>query len=151
MKTKVKLSAECLIAFIAAVAAGCSGGGSTVKGKVTLDGNPIGARAKVEFEPVDPKAGLNGCVVFTKDDGTFEYSPPKAAFSLKPGKYKVFISRMVDKDGNVPTDDDPGQLEMAGKLKNQVSMKYYNRQQPQFTVDITGGTNDLPPFELKSK
>jgi hypothetical protein len=30
-------------------------------------------------------------------------------------------------------------------------MKYYNRQQPQFTVDITGGTNDLPPFELKSK
>jgi hypothetical protein len=140
-----------LFAPVLAVLAGCSGSGGTVKGSVKLDGNPIGPRAKVEFEPVDPKAKLGGAVAWTKDDGSFEYAPPKGAFALKPGKYKVFISRMVDKDGNVPTEEEPGMLEMAGKLKNQVAAKYSNREKAEITVDIADGTNNLPPFEVKSK
>lgn len=133
------------------VASGCSGSGASVKGSVKLDGSPIGAKTKVEFEPVDPKAKLGGAVAWTKDDGTFEHSPANRAFALKPGKYKVLVSRMVDKDGKVPAEDDPGQLEAAGRLRNQVAARFSAAEKPEITIELKDGDNALPPFEVKSK
>lgn len=141
-----------LVGSIFLILAGCSDSGSRVKGQVKLDGAPIGAKAKVEFEPADPKSKLPGAVAWTKDDGTFEHAPPKGVFALKPGKYNVFISRMVGEDGNVPAEDDPRMMEGSGaSLKNQVAARFSDRSKPQITVDIQDGVNELQPFEVRSK
>jgi hypothetical protein len=70
----------------------------------------------------------------------------------KPGKYKVRISKIVDRKGNLP--DDPAQLEAAAdagvKTKNVVPARYSGDDSP-LDVEIKAGENNLPPFELKSR
>lgn len=128
---------------------GCSGPKTVVRGSVTFDGKPVGG-AGVVFAPVDPKASLNGATVRTKDDGTFEFAPSQTEFALKPGKYAVFITRMLTSDGKVPSEE--ALVNMGTKkLHNQFPARYSDRNSPVFTVDIKDGTNELPPFEVKSK
>jgi hypothetical protein len=132
--------------------AGCGGGGGTkITGSVTLDGQPL-PDARLEFHP---KNNLNLAVadVRTDQQGQFEIAPrPKGGKTgLAPGQYVVLVRKLVDKDGNVPNQEDYGQLEAAGQLVNKLPAKYSDSAFPQITVDVSADTKTLPPIELKSK
>jgi hypothetical protein len=132
------------------LACGCSGAGSKVTGAVTLDGQPL-SRAQVMFVAVGDRFGT-GERILTGPDGKFEIKARRGAKeALAPGKYKVLITRLVDPKGKVPNEEDYGQLEAAGQLKNDLPEKYGDKDFPQFTVEIKAGDNDLPPFDVKKK
>ena len=137
-----------LALFLAAAVIGCSGGGShpRIKGQVLLDGKSV-PQARVEFK--GPKSGN---IVMTDDDGKFELDGSSAFKSLKPDKYMVLITKIVDKSGKTPEPEDYEQLIASGLGKNALPAKYGDPDFAQFTgIEIKEGVNELPPFELKSK
>jgi hypothetical protein len=82
------------LAVLALLVGGCSGGGSNqvkwVRGRVLLDGQPLGG-ATVQFRP--QKEGdlqLSPFSAKTDPDGTFEIKPGPRLKSV-PGRYAVFI------------------------------------------------------------
>jgi len=135
---------------------GCSKGGDSnvpkITGSVSLDGQPL-ADARLSFVPevADGKREPGGTT--TDASGKFEIKPdPRSGQTLKPGRYKVFISKVVKKDGTVAAPEEMGQLEAQGGVKNLVPPKYNNPDfPPQLKAEIKPGDNALPPFELKSK
>lgn len=143
-------AAAVLMGLVGLTLAGCSGGAGKISGTVNLDGQPL-ADARVEFHP---KQALQQSLADVRTDaqGHFEVQPrPKSRESLPPGQYVVLIRKLVDDKGNVPGDEDYGQLEAAGKLRNKVPQRYNDRDFPQITVEVKPDTKEFPPFELKSK
>jgi hypothetical protein len=141
----------CLAAgLLGFVLTGCGdGGGPTVRGTVNLDGRPL-ADAQVHFLSEGSKTEEAVCK--TAADGSFQVQPrSRGGMTVPPGKYLVLITKLVDKKGAVPSDEDFGQLEAAGQLRNAIPRRYNDRDFPQLTAEIKPGTNALPPFELKSK
>lgn len=130
---------------------GCSGGGNSVKGIVKLDGQPLG-KARLSFEPADPKDKLNAAVVTTSDSGEFQIEPhPSTGETLKAGKYVVNVSRKLDKDGNAPPVDQISMLEAAGLLKETVPAKYSAADgKSELKTEIKPGKNELK-FDLEGK
>jgi len=138
-----------LVALLGFVLAGCSGG-KKITGTVTLNGQPL-ADARVEFHPKD---NLNLSVADVKTDaqGNYEIPPrPKGGEGLRPGQYVVLVRKLVDKSGAVPSPEDYGQLEAAGKLKNAVPPQYSDTAFPKITMDVSADTKTLPPIELKGR
>jgi hypothetical protein len=82
---------------------GCGGDGLTrvpVKGQVTAKGDPVG-NATVLFLPVDATKGEGG-IGSTDQGGNFSLTGSRRGDSgVVPGKYKVRVSRFVDRDGTV--------------------------------------------------
>jgi hypothetical protein len=137
------------LGWLCLVMAGCSAGAGKITGSVQLDGQPL-ADARVEFHPKED-INLSAADVRTNQEGRFEVLPrPRSSESLPPGAYVVLIRKLVDKQGNVPDDENYGQLEAAGQLLNKVPPRYSDRDFPQVTVEIKSDTKELPPFELKS-
>jgi hypothetical protein len=143
------------VVLLGGLLCGCGGGGPVIKGTVTLDGAPL-ADAQVRFlkEEAGKPAETASCT--TGPDGSFQVKPrSRGGMTLQPGKYNVFIAKMVDKKGNVPPADDPardpGQMEAAGLLHDALRNRYNDPAFPQFKAEIKPGTNNLPPFELKGK
>jgi hypothetical protein len=138
------------LAPLGLLAGGCSGPpGARVRGQVLLDGQPL-AGAVVRFWPKDDlelgvyrgKAG---------PDGTFELEG-RDGNRVKPGRYIVLITRDVKKDGTVPTTgDDWMALAAPGALRNTLPAPYSDRSNPPFTVAVTTGDNQIPPFPLKTR
>jgi hypothetical protein len=74
-----------------------------VEGKVTAKGVPV-AHATVSFLPADGTAGEGG-IGTTDADGRFTLTGSRQGDSgVVPGKYKVVISRYIDRDGTVLKD-----------------------------------------------
>lgn len=142
-----------LIGLLGLTVAGCSGGsGAKITGSVTLDGQPL-SDARVEFHPRD-NLNLSVAVAQTNQEGKFEIlARPKSKEILPPGEYVVFVRKLVDKSGNVPSAEDYGQKEAAGELVNKVPAKYSDRNFPQnlIKVEVKSDTKVLSPFELTSK
>ncbi|HEY7311763.1 MAG TPA: hypothetical protein VH643_20540 [Gemmataceae bacterium] len=137
-----------VISLLSVSMTGCSGGGGKLTGSVNLNGKPL-ADARVEFHPKD-NLNLSAADVRTDQQGHFEILPrPKGGKSLPPGQYVVLVRKLVDKQGNVPDDENYGQLEAAGQLINQVPPRYGDRDFPQINVEINSDTKEIPPFELK--
>src|SRR5262245_66185683 len=95
----------CHLAAAAAILAslGCGGDGLKrvpVQGKVTAKGVPVG-NATVLFMPIADTKGEGG--IGTADaDGNFTLTGSRRGDSgVVPGKYRVRISRFVDRDGTV--------------------------------------------------
>jgi hypothetical protein len=143
--------AALVVGSLALLSCGCSGGGSKITGSVTLESQPLSG-ATVVFLPVGDKYSP-GERTKTGADGKFTIIPRKGATeALAPGKYVVLITRMVDKNGKVPSDEQYGMMEMSGELHNQLPDKYNDKNNPQaITVDIQAGDNDLKPFDVKKK
>jgi len=140
-----------LLSLVGFLAGGCSGGGgTTITGKVTLDNQPLD-NAKLEFVGEGPSLGT--VQAKTGADGKFELQPVgKEKVGLKPGKYKVLVSKLVDKKtGKVPNEEDYGQLEAANMLKDVLKGKYSDRDFPKITIEVKEGEKELAPIELKSK
>ncbi len=128
---------------------GCSGdsGGARVTGTVFLDGKVLPS-AGVQFWPKE-ELELGVYSGKTNAEGRFELSS-RAAKSVKPGAYKVLITREVKKDGQVPgPGDDWNILKQPGALHNTLPPRYSDRFEPALTVEVHPGTNDFP-FQLTS-
>lgn len=136
--------------------AGCASRGPEVKGTVTLDGQPL-SKARVEFVPIGAGPGgqaRGGAVAICDENGVFTVIPQAEGRTLEPGSYAVSVSRKVDAQGNVPKDEDYGQLDAAGQLVESVPPKYgatviASGAPPELKVDIKEGSNDLK-LDLKS-
>jgi hypothetical protein len=139
-------------AFVCLALTGCSGGGgAAVTGSVTLDGQPV-SDAEVSFEAFDRTQTLGADVVRTDSSGKFEVKPHPKKKGLTPGKYAVYVSKWVNKQGTSPKPEDMEMEKAAGVLRNVLPFKYSNREAgPEVTVEIKAGKNELPPFALSSK
>jgi len=135
--------------FCCLAVVGCGGSSSpTLTGTVTLEGSPV-PDAEVVFEPTDKEKGKGGDTVRTDASGKFMVESSSKKAGLKPGKYNVWVSKWVRKDGSSPP---PEELEMekaSGVMKNALPPKYSNRESgtAPFTVEIKTGKNE--PLELK--
>jgi hypothetical protein len=137
-----------LCCFIAGCLAliGCGGGatGPRVKGQVLLDSQPV-ADARVEFQ------GKGGQSTVTDKDGKFEFDGTSAYLTVKPGTYKVTVTKYVDLKGNKLEPEDYEMQKAAGLVKHGLPAKYADVGTTDLTAEIKEGKNELKPFELKSK
>ncbi len=120
---------------------GCSegrkGDKAEVSGMVTLDGTPV-VDAQIRFMPKDNQAlGTAFCRTDTK--GEFIIKPDANDNNwLKPGKYKVLISKIA-----------PIQVKAMGAPEVNLLPPLYSLQnKTPLIADLKNGENKLPPFEL---
>ena len=135
------------------VFAGCGPAeGPEVKGKVTLDGQPL-ADAQVVFEPMGKDdVELGGGMAKTGPNGEFEFIPDETTGqTLAPGQYAVVISKKIDKQGNTPNEEDFGQLEAAGMLRQVLPARYSQRSETTLAAEIKAEEPNQLTFDLKSK
>jgi len=130
---------------------GCSGGGggNRVKGKITLDGQPL-AGADIILESRD-KDNSGRFIGRTNDVGDYEVPPQPLPSAMKPGGYRVSINKYVDPKGKIVDPDEIGQLQARGLAKNLVPPEYSDPELSKLTVTVKEGVTMAPPFELKSK
>jgi len=130
---------------------GCGGGKGKVAGSVTLNGQPL-PDARLEFRDKSNPA-LTLADIRADAQGKFELlSDPKARGPrLPPGTYIVLVSKLVDKDGKSPSEEDYGMKLAANELHNSLPDKYNDLNNPQFTVEVKEDTKTLPPFDVKGQ
>jgi hypothetical protein len=91
------------IFLFALVCLGCSGDGLTrvsVKGKVLAAGEPV-SNATVLFMPADETKG-EGAIGTTDKEGNFTLVGSRQGDKgIVPGKYRVRVSRFMDRDGTI--------------------------------------------------
>lgn len=125
---------------------GCSkGSGAAVAGKVTLDSKPL-ENAMISFEPFDKAndAGIGGDVVITDAKGEFKIDPSAKKRGLRPGKFAVWITKWVDREGKSPPAEELEMQKSAGVLKNLVPGKYSNHEEtPLIFAEIKPGKNEF--------
>jgi hypothetical protein len=129
------------------VVGGCSDGKIgryPIHGSVNVDGKPAGG-VMVIFCPQGGSDELQKMRPFglTGPDGKFELTSVNKADGAPAGQYKVLMqwpaqSTAPSRDGPVTMGPD--------RLKG----RYMNLEKTEFKVEVKSGTNDLPPFELKS-
>lgn len=91
-----------LMAAVLVAAAGCGDGlrRVPVEGKLTAGGAPL-AGASVQFLPDEGTPGEGG-LGLTEADGSFRLvGSREGADGVVPGKYRVRVSRMMNKDGTI--------------------------------------------------
>jgi hypothetical protein len=120
---------------------GCGTGRHVVKGRVTLDGQPV-AEAAVMFVPAKGAPGQ----AQTDDDGNYILTCANEP-GIPAGNYKVCISKFVVQSNKTPAADDlsPGKL---GNVKHVVPERYGMPEKSGLTATVPGGTYD---FALSSK
>jgi hypothetical protein len=134
---------------------GCGSQGPEIKGTVKLDGAPLEG-VRVSFQPLDPKAETTGAIAETDASGVFKIMPQADGVTLKPGKYGVTFSRMVDAQGKLPPARDRLMLEMSRQLTETIPSKYATQSAPRGNAppveirEIKNEPTDLT-FDLKSK
>lgn len=146
MKPLALRAAALGIAIVSIAFFGCSGGDAAkVTGTVTMEGQAL-ADAEVSFEPWDiAKKGQGGDRTRTDAQGKFVFTGDRKKFGIKPGKYKVYISKWVDKKtGEVPTPEDYEMKRAGNLLKNVVDQKYSNSEiDPVLSADVKGSGDDF--------
>ena len=129
-----------LAVAVALLLPSCSGGLSTVRGKVLYDGKPI-KNAVVTFHP---KSGDNTAMRptgNTDENGVFTLGTQNAT-GAPAGEYRVTI-RWLDEDPNAPR-----KLEGIAERPDRLKGRYADPEQSKFIVTIKSGTNELEPFKL---
>ncbi len=115
-----------------------------INGSVNVDGKPA-AGVMVIFCPVGGSPELQKMRPFgiTDADGKFQLTLIEKADGAPAGQYKVLMQWTLKSD--VPAQG--GGVQMG---PDRLQGRYMNLEKSQFTVDVKAGTNDLPPFELKT-
>ncbi len=114
-----------------------------IKGKVTLDGQPLPG-ATVLFMTVNPPAAFPGT---TKDDGTFALQGVAGRDAKCEGECKVTISRMVKPDGSPLA---PGETPANTGAIEQIPPQYSQFDQTVLTKTVGPQGGDFE-FNLTSK
>lgn len=140
------------------VLAGCSGaGGPTlpgtvpVKGVVIVDGKPL-ANATVSLIPVGGTQGI-GSAAYTDKDGKFEMKTSSGStqgVGAPPGKYKVMLSKMLNKDGtDFPPDSKEGPANVGAT--ESLPMNLSDPVRTTLMVEIPETGNENLKIEASSK
>jgi hypothetical protein len=138
------------LAMAAALAvAGCGGDGKIarypVHGTVTIDGKPT-AGVMLIFCPTDgsPEVQKLRPSGFTEADGTFQLISITPNDGAPAAHYKVLIQWPSGSST-------PNAAGRVGGGEDRLRGRYMNLEKSPFTVEIKPGTNNLPPFEVKTK
>ncbi|OWK46776.1 carboxypeptidase-like regulatory domain-containing protein [Fimbriiglobus ruber] len=140
----IRFIRSALVALLLAMsAAGCSSrsGKVPVSGTVTVDGAPA-SLAVITFWP-DENASSNqaGDRITADPSGKFTLGSDEADTGLFPGKYKVTVSRMVDKNGK-PTGGAPpkkSEAQYEAKASESVDEKFLSKETTPFSVTVAKG------------
>jgi len=127
------------LGFLGLFFSGCSSQGPEIKGTVKLDDKPLDG-VILTFQPLDQRANLGSAVATTDATGAFKIIPQADGTTLKPGKYGVTFSRMVDSQGKLPPERDRMMLQMSRQLTETIPPKYASRFAPR---------GDAPPAEVR--
>jgi len=129
--------------------AGCAGGDgkparAPVHGSVNVDGKPA-AGVMVIFCPTDgpPEIQKLRPTGFTDAEGKFQLISVNPNDGAPPAHYKVLVQW--------PSGPKNAMGGLAGSGPDQLQGRYMNLEKSPFTVEVKPGSNDLPPFEIKSK
>jgi len=127
--------------------AGCGEKGipcNPVHGSVLVDGKPADG-AMVIFCPVGGSEQVQKTrpFGFTGSDGKFELLTVKKDDGAPAGDYKVLVQWPAKSASN-----DPNSRSMGG---DRLHGRYMNLEKSQLTATVKQGSNDIPPFELKSQ
>jgi hypothetical protein len=127
-----------LLAVVVLTASGCGSGQATVNGSVTLDGAPL-EKGDINFIPADGQGGTAGGAI---KDGKYSVSkvPPGSKIVQITASKKVGEHKAYPDDPNSPMLDD---------VKDIIPAEYNTKST--LKADLTAGSNELKPFELKSK
>jgi hypothetical protein len=131
------------VAALSAVT-GCSLGKSLVRGRVTLDDQPVaGAEVVFHAEGAGPRNVYGGR---TDTDGRYELMYAEGTGGIAPGTYRVVITRQVDKGGAAPPDQDRTMRELGGLTRNTLPARYATPGQTPLRVEVKPGKNtcDFP-------
>ena len=120
-------------------------GRNVVNGKVNVDGKPA-PTMMVIFCPVGGTPDFQKArpMGVTKEDGTFVLNTFGGGDGAPAGQYKVLMNwpsqvKGLSRDGTAQFGTD------------RLQGRYNDLEKSPFTVEVKSGTNDLPPFELKSR
>jgi len=114
-----------------------------VHGAVNVDSKPA-VGVVVFFAPVSPSEELKNIrpMGITGTDGKFELTTKQKGDGAPGGQYKVV---MMWPASGAPGQD--GSIQMGpDRFKN----RYMDLEKSEFRAEVKSGSNDLPPFELKS-
>ena len=128
------------------VIAGCGDKGIAcypVHGSVLVDSKPADG-AMVIFCPVGGSEQVQKSrpFGFTESDGKFELLTVKKGDGAPAGDFKVLIQWPAKSSSNDPNSRSTGGDRLQGR--------YMNLEKSQIKVTVKEGSNDIPPFELKS-
>ncbi|MDY3561384.1 hypothetical protein R5W23_002661 [Gemmata sp. JC673] len=136
-KFRYTIRAAGLFLFLAALA-GCGGGGASVEGTVTFNGEPV-EEGGINFVPADGKGTKMGAEI---KNGKYAVPSDRGA---QPGNYKVEVY-WNKKTGRTLTDTaDTGAKTSETK---QVIPEQFNTKTT-LTADLKGGSNAAVNFDLK--
>jgi hypothetical protein len=128
-------------------ASGCSKSTVKVEGKVTLDGKPLD-RAAVAFVPEDgngvPANGLTG------SDGVFRLTTFTTGDGVRPGNYKVTITKVAVDDsvaGGTVTPSDSNAMKDA--YKKFLDKPQHKDTKPKSSVPAVYGDAGKTPLKAK--
>ena len=126
-----------LVAVALLAATGCGGRPVGIKGKITLDGQPL-AGATVEFVP---EGDGRTAVGITDKEGKFSLSTYKPGDGALRGDYKVVIKKTPERALPKP---DPNDKEAAKKLMLKLMTMNQNYRQPAANKDAVPGAYGEP-------
>ncbi len=135
-----------LVGILATAGCGDKGLGiCLVNGSVNVDGRAA-AGVMVIFCPVGGSPEVQKLRPFgiTEIDGKFQLTSDQKGDGAPAGQYKVLMQWPAQSAG--PSRD--GGVQMG---PDRLQGRYMNLEKCQFTVEVKTGTNDVPPFELKSR
>jgi hypothetical protein len=130
--------------------AGCggSGGGTRVQGKVLLNDKPLaGAEVLLEGKEKGAEGGYGGK---TNEQGEFDITSTGSK-PIKPGTYRVLISKYVDKQGRTPDPEEFEQMRARGELVNLLPHEYSDPASSDLFAEVKEGVNVLKPFSLRGR
>jgi hypothetical protein len=148
---KIGCSSGRLAAALAALLllSGCGGSPTEIKGKVTLDGQPLEG---ADLQIMQASSNVAQFPAVSGADGSFKIAIlPDAKF--EPGTYKVTATKWVGKSG-AKLEATPGidvtQLQAMGQAENKLPAIYATPQQTPIKVELSKDTK-LIDVALKSK
>jgi hypothetical protein len=133
----------CCVAMLVAIATvlGCGGGGASIQGNVTFDGQPV-EKGSIVFEPAD---GLGQVAGGTIENGKYHLDSKS---QLTPGPMIVRITAARSTGKKVPAGPPAPDGTMVDEIKQYIP-KVYN-EQSQLTAQIESSSK-TQNFELQSQ
>ncbi|MGI9430092.1 MAG: hypothetical protein ACR2NM_15640 [Bythopirellula sp.] len=118
---------------------GCGGGGCTVSGEVTLDGQPL-SNGRIALRPAAKMAGFRP-VSAEIDSGSFQF---ESSQKIVPGSYVVIVKAWRPTGKKLPIEE--GASEPEDEYEQYLPLKYNTRSE--LAVELDGNKYDLT-FELQ--